>query len=268
MMFLLGLACAVGCSSAGKLDHTITLATTTSTRDSGLLDELLPMFEKQSGVKVKVVAVGTGQALEMGRRGDADVLLTHAPAVEQQFMDEGFGARRWPVMHNDFVVVGPKKDPAGIKDQPEVVKAFDAIRSSKSTFVSRGDDSGTHMKERAIWKATGAIPAGEWYTEAGGGMAHTLRITNEKRAYTFVDRGTFLALKNGLDLVVLCEHDSILRNPYAVIPVNQAKHAHVNYQAAAKFADFLISAPAQEVIRTFGVKKYGQPLFFPIQSPE
>ena len=263
------LICAAGCNSSSEHpSETITLATTTSTRDSGLLDELVPMFEKQSDIQVKVIAVGTGQALAMGRRGDADVLLTHAPAAEQQFMDDGHGSDRWPVMHNDFVLVGPKSNPAGIVVKTNIAEALRAIRTSQSAFVSRGDDSGTHMKERAIWKAASAKPSGDWYIEAGGGMAHTLRLASEKQAYTLADRGTFLALKDGLELVVACEHDPLLRNPYAVILVNQQNHPHIKHHAARKLAEFLISASAQEQIRTFGVTKYGQPLFFPLERPE
>jgi tungstate transport system substrate-binding protein len=266
-------ACSVGCSSeapqAGgpaqqsKSPQAITLATTTSTQDSGLLDELLPLFERESGIEVKVVAVGSGQAMELGRRGDADVLLVHSPAAEQKFMDEGFGAKRLAVMHNDFVIVGPAEDGAKVKGTRTAAEAFATIANAKSRFVSRGDESGTHSKEREIWKDAGLKPAGDWYSSAGTGMAQALRIANEKRACILTDRATYLALKDELDLVVLVEGDERLLNRYTVITINPAKHPHVREREANRFAEFLVSPNAQEAIGAFGVEQYGQPLFFP-----
>lgn len=244
------------------MTEAITLATTTSTRDSGLLDELIPEFEQQSGITVKVIAVGSGQALEMGRRGDADVLLTHAPAAEEQFMADGHGSQRRPVMHNDFVLVGPESDPAKIRGETSVSKAFSEIARKKVPFVSRGDKSGTYMKEKGIWSKTELEPTGEWYLEAGAGMAQTLRLANEKQAYTLCDRGTYLAQKSGLELKVLSEGDSLLLNHYSVMLVNPEKHPSVHFEAAEKFADYLISAETQQAISEFGIQKFGSPLFY------
>ena len=255
-----------GCSQPAKPPDAITLATTTSTRDSGLLDVLVPMFERESGVSVKIVAVGSGQALELGRRGDADVLLTHSPKAEEEFMSAGHGDSRQPVMHNDFVIVGPAPDPAAIQDADSVVEAVRRIAAAKSTFVSRGDESGTHAKELAIWKTAEISPQGDWYLQAGSGMAATLRIANEKNAYTLSDRGTFLAQSKQLDLVIRSEGDALLRNPYAVIVVSTTKHPYVNQAAAKRFADFLLSRTVQKAIATFGIDRCGQPLFFPNPS--
>lgn len=258
---------AFGCSQPAKPPDAITLATTTSTRDSGLLDVLVPMFERESGVSVKVVAVGSGQALELGRRGDADVLLTHSPKAEEEFVADGHGDSRQPVMHNDFVVVGPASDPAAIQDVDSVVEAVRRIAAAKSKFVSRGDESGTHAKELAIWKIAEVAPHGDWYLRAGSGMAATLRIANEKNAYALSDRGTFLAQRQQLNLVILSEGDSQLRNSYSVIVVSTAKHLHVSHAAAQRFADFLLSPTTQSAIATFGIDRYGQPLFIPNPSP-
>lgn len=251
-----------GCRNTPEPVETITLATTTSTRDSGLLDTLLPVFRRQTGIDVKVVAVGTGQALEMGRRGDADVLLTHAPDAEKQFVADGFGEHRTLVMYNDFVLVGPRDDPANVRDANSVVAAFAQVVDSKSSFVSRGDESGTHMREREIWEHADLTPTGGWYIEAGSGMAQTLRVANEKNAYTLADRGTFLAQRQGLEVVILCEGDSQLHNQYAVIPVNPETHSHVNSKAARRFAEFLTSDETQAMIAKFGIDRFGQPLFF------
>jgi tungstate transport system substrate-binding protein len=239
------------------------LATTTSTQDSGLLDELLPMFEQQSGIKVKVVAVGSGQAMELGRRGDADVLLVHSPAAERRFMEQGFGAKRLAVMYNDFVVVGPAEDSAQIKATPVAAEAFKDVAAGKTPFVSRGDDSGTHTKEREIWKAAGLQPEGDWYISAGAGMAQALRVANERQAYILTDRATYLTLKNELDLVVLVEGDERLLNRYSVITINPARHPHVQVDEAARFAEFMVSAKGQTTIGAFGVERFGQRLFVP-----
>jgi tungstate transport system substrate-binding protein len=266
----MGLLCvllvAIGC---GKSDtpvdesQTITLATTTSTRDSGLLDVLVPLFTEQTGIAVKVVAVGSGQALEMGRRGDADLLLTHAPVAEEAFMSEGFGAERRAVMSNDFVLIGPKSAADQLAKVATIQAALQEIEKTELPFVSRGDESGTHMKETALWQAAGIEPVGEWYIESGSGMAQTLRIANEKQACTLADRGTYLAHRDGLELHIVREGDAVLKNPYAVILIDPKKHPHVQADAARAFADFLTADDTQEVIREFGVDRYEQPLFFP-----
>jgi tungstate transport system substrate-binding protein len=254
---------AAGCSSSPTAPRdTITLATTTSTQDSGLLDALLPRFRERSGVEVKVVAVGSGQALALGRRGDADVLLTHDPDGEEKFMAEGNGSRRESVMHNDFVLVGPPDDPAGVRGASSAADAFAAVAKRGATFVSRGDESGTHQKEKAVWKRAGVEPSGDWYLRAGAGMGAVLRMAGEKRAYTLADRGTYLALRDGLGLEMLSEGDPLLTNPYSVIVVSPERHPHARGESAGRFADFLLSDEAQGVIKEFGVDRHGQPLFF------
>ena len=257
-----------GCSrqSGTSPETSLTLATTTSTRDSGLLDVLLPVFEAETDIEVKVVAVGSGQALELGRRGDADVLLTHAPAAELQFMEEGHGVQRQPVMHNDFVLVGPPNDPADVKDSTAITEAFRRIAQSEAPFISRGDDSGTHRKERTIWMNRQMEPRGQWYVITGAGMAAALRMASEKRAYTLSDRSTFLAQQDRLDLTILFDGDPTLHNPYAVIVVSSEKHRNVNHRAARRFSEFLLSTKAQSIIGTFGFERYGQPLFFPNEA--
>jgi tungstate transport system substrate-binding protein len=260
---LLLLAAPIGCGSAGERTRTITLATTTSVRDTGLLDMLVPAFERQTGIEVLVVAVGSGQALDMGGRGDADVLLTHAPDAEEKFMAEGHGSQRRLFMHNDFVLVGPKLDPAGVSGEESVTGVLAQLAKSNAPFVSRGDESGTHLKEKQIWEAAGIIPNGGWYIRAGSGMVQTLRMASEKRAYTLSDRGTYLAQRSSLDLAILSQGDPLLRNQYAVIVVNPAKHPHVKAAAARRFADFLLSPETQSSIGRFGADKFGEPLFFP-----
>ena len=256
-------ALVLGCSQPEPPQQSITLATTTSTQDSGLLDVLIPMFERQTGIEVKVVAVGTGQALEMGRRGDADVLLTHAPAAEEAFMAEGFGTERRSVMANDFVLVGPSADPATVAGEKSIVAAVAKIADNSATFISRGDESGTHMKEKLIWQEAKIEPNGSWYLKSGTGMGQTLRIASEKAAYTLTDRATYLSQKDGLELVILSEGGPILLNPYAVIPINPEKHPHINHDSAAAFADFLVTPESRQSIAEFGLDKFGQPLFFP-----
>lgn len=241
----------------------IILATTTSTQDSGLLDVLIPIFEGRSGYTVKTVAVGTGQALKMGEDGNADVLLVHAPSAEKELMKGGFGAERLLVMHNDFVIVGPADDPAGIKGDVSAVEALVKIASAAAAFVSRGDDSGTHKAELALWKSGEIDPQGDWYIESGQGMAATLKIAGEKAAYTLTDRATYLATRQGLGLEILVEGDPVLLNVYHVITVNPEKWPKVNNAGATAFAQFLIDGETQKVIGEFGVDKYGQPLFFP-----
>jgi tungstate transport system substrate-binding protein len=239
------------------------LATTTSTRDTGLLDVLLPMFQQATGYNVKMVAVGSGQALQMGQEGNADVLLVHSPAAEKTYMDGGFGKDRFLVMHNDFVIVGPASDPAKIKGTATAVEAFQKIEAAKAVFVSRNDKSGTNAMELSLWKSASITPQGDWYLQTGQGMADTLRVANEKEGYTLTDRGTYLAQKSTLQLDILVEGDKALLNIYHVITVNPDKWPKVNYTGARAFADWLVSPDIQKFISTFGVDKYGSPLFFP-----
>jgi tungstate transport system substrate-binding protein len=241
----------------------IILATTTSTYDSGLLDELLPIFESQTGFIVKTVAVGTGKALKMGNDGNADVLLVHAPAAEMELMDGGSGAERLLVMHNDFVLVGPTEDPAGIKGMSDAAEALAKIQIEGVTFVSRGDDSGTHKKELSLWAKAGTVPEGDFYLESGQGMGSTLRIASEKSANTMTDRATYLATRDDLNLDILVEGDPVLLNVYHVITVNPEKWPKINYDGATALAKFLVMPETQAAIAEFGVDKYGQPLFFP-----
>jgi tungstate transport system substrate-binding protein len=235
------------------------LATTTSTRDSGLLDELLPSFEQGSGCGVKTLAVGSGEAIELGERGDADVLLVHSPADEKEFMAGGHGASRKAVMHNDFVLVGPPEDPAGIKKATDAPTALKKIANSEASFASRADDSGTHAKEVSLWEAAGIKPGGSWYIETGQGMGQTLTIADQKQAYTLSDRGTFLATEN-LDAEVLVEGGKALLNPYHVIEVRGDK---VNRACARKFSSWITSPATQKTIGRFGVEDYRQRLFVP-----
>jgi len=240
------------------------LATTTSTQDSGLLDVLIPLFESQTGYKVQTVAVGTGAALKMAEEGNADVLLVHAPSSEKTLMDAGWGKDRYLVMHNDFVIVGPANDPAGIKGTPAAVEAFQKIFAAGSTFISRGDDSGTNKMEITLWGKTNNDPKGAaWYVESGQGMGATLMIASEKTAYTLTDRATYLANKANLNLDILVEGDPSLLNVYHVITVNPDKWLKSNYEGATAFANFMIAKATQDVISKFGVDKFGQPLFFP-----
>ncbi|MEM9950202.1 MAG: substrate-binding domain-containing protein [Chloroflexota bacterium] len=239
----------------------LVLATTTSTNDSGLLDAILPDFEAQTGINVEVIAVGTGQALALGEAGDADVLLVHARAREDDFVASGNGSARYDVMFNDFVIIGAEDDPAGIAGD-DADSAFTAIAETESLFISRGDDSGTHTKELAVWDSASITPDGDWYQEAGQGMGAVITIANEQRAYTLTDRGTFIARSaEGLDLIVLVEGDPILSNPYGVIPVSQETHPDVNADGAQQFVDWLLSVETQETIANYQVN--GQQLFFP-----
>ncbi len=258
---LMMLVLAAGCSSTSA--KSITLATTTSTQDTGLLDELIPAFRARTGIEVRVVAVGSGQALEIGRRGDADVLLTHDPAGEERFVAEGLAASRAAVMSNDFVLVGPADDPAGIGACPTVAEAFRKVAADRVPFVSRGDQSGTHQKEMAVWKVAGVEPAGDWYIRSGQGMGAVLRMADEKRAYTLADRGTYLAQRKGLHLAVIHTGDPSLENHYAVLVVSPAKHPHTKSDLAKQFADFLLAEDTQRLIGEFGRDKFGEPLFRP-----
>ena len=239
------------------------LATTTSTQDSGLLDVLVPLFEEQTGYVVKTIAVGTGEALKMGEEGNADVLLVHAPASEVAFMENGFGSDRKLVMHNDFVIVGPAADPAGIKGVATAVEAFQKIAASGAIFVSRGDDSGTHKMELKLWDQAAAKPAGDAYQESGQGMGATLTIASEKAAYTLTDRATYLANMANFELAILVEGDNALLNVYHVIVVNPEKWPKVNNPGAIAFADFMVAKDTQAVIGEFGKEEFGQALFVP-----
>ncbi len=242
----------------------IILATTTSTQDSGLLDALVPPFEKQSGFRVKTIAVGSGQAMAMGQRGEADVLLVHSPEAEKKFIADGFGKERRRVMHNDFIVVGPPTDPAGIKAAASALEGFRRIASTAAVFVSRGDNSGTHAQEKKLWKAAGVTPEGQkWYQQTGLGMGQTLNVAAEKNAYTLADRGTYLALRKSLGLAILSEGDANLLNLYHVIAANPARFPKVNTPGAKAFGDFLVSKEAQRIIAAFGIERFGAPLFFP-----
>jgi len=238
------------------------LATTTSTQDSGLLDVLIPDFEKKTGYKVKTSAVGTGAALAIGARGDADVVLVHAPSLEADFMKQGNGDRRLFVMHNDFIVVGPPSDPAKIKGKP-VLDALKALAAAQATFISRGDNSGTDVLEKSLWKQAGITPAKPWYVEAATGMGQTLQIASEKNAYTITDRATYLSQKSHLQLDIINGGDPPLLNYYHVITVSPTKFPKVNFAGANAFADYLVHPDTQKIIAAFGVDKYGQALFFP-----
>ncbi|MDF2607937.1 MAG: extracellular solute-binding protein family 1 [Bacillales bacterium] len=246
----------------------IILATTTSTQDSGLLDILIPEFEKEIGYRVKTIAVGTGKALEMGQNGEADVLLVHAPDAEKAVVDSGAAINRKLVMHNDFIIVGPKNDPAGLKSIKDANEAFKEINTSKSLFVSRGDDSGTHKSELKFWDKLGIKPAGTMYQETGQGMGETLRVASEKGGYTYTDRATFLALKDELNLDILVEGDKSLLNIYHVMQVNHEKFSKVNEEGAKDLVEFLVSEDVQKLIGEFGVDKYKEPLFFPDAGKE
>jgi tungstate transport system substrate-binding protein len=253
-----------GLSPVQAIEKNVILATTTSTQDSGLLDVLIPIFEKKTGYFVKTIAVGSGQAMTMGQKGEADVLLVHSPAAEQKFVKEGYGVNRNLVMHNDFVVVGSPSDPAKIKGMKSAVDVFKKIASTKNLFMSRGDNSGTNAKEKAIWKEAGIKSEGEkWYQQTGLGMGQTLNVASEKAAYTVSDRGTYLALKKRLSLDILAEGDAVLLNIYHVIEVNPAKWSKVNAAGAKAFAEFMVSKDTQGIIKTFGVEKFGSALFFP-----
>jgi tungstate transport system substrate-binding protein len=258
------LLCISGMRAVQAQQKAVILATTTSTQDSGLLDVLIPIFEKKTGYFVKTIAVGSGQAMAMGQKGEADVMLVHSPAAEKKFVAEGYGINRRIIMHNDFIIVGPPEDSAKIKGMKSASESFKKIAINNALFLSRGDNSGTHAKEKSIWKATGINPEGEkWYQQTGLGMGQTLNVTSEKKGYTLADRGTYLALKKNLGLDILVEGDAILLNVYHVIEVNPAKWPKVNAAGAKAFADFMVSKETQEIIKTFGVEKFGSALFFP-----
>lgn len=246
-------------------ESSIILSTTTSTENSGLLAYLLPVFTEETGIDVKVVAVGTGKALQMGMDGEADILLVHAKASEEEFVEEGHGTERQDVMYNDFVLVGPSEDPVGLKENhpDNILEGLKKLSEEQATFVSRGDDSGTHKKELGIWESAEIEPAGEWYLEAGAGMGDVLKITNEKQAYTLTDRATYLSMKENLDLDIIIEGDPNLFNQYGIIPVDPSKNENINNDGAMEFMNWLLGEEAQNLIKDFGVEEYGEPLFVP-----
>jgi tungstate transport system substrate-binding protein len=252
---------AQGTPASGPKD--IILATTTSTQDSGLLDVLVPLFEQQTGYHLKPIAVGSGAAMELGEKGEADVLLVHSPAAEEEFMASGYGVDRHLVMYNDFIIVGPKDDPAGVKNTDNALDAMKAIASSESSFISRGDDSGTNKLELSLWEKAGIEPNGSWYQESGTGMGDTLNIANARDGYTITDRGTYLALGDQLDLVILSEGDKDLINIYHVIAVNPDRYDTLNVAGAQAFIDFMLAPSTQQVIGEFGKQEFGQALFTP-----
>ena len=263
MAVLLASLLVISCSSRSQ---SIILATTTSTQDSGLLEELVPIFQNETGIQVKTIAVGTGQALEMGRRGDADILLVHAPGQEEEFMTEGHGALRQSFMYNDYVILGPKDDPAEIAESPSIPVVMQQITSSENLFLSRGDNSGTHFRERKLWADAGIHPQGAWYQETGQGMGQTLIVASEKLAYTLCDRSTYLAMQDKIDLVILFENDQVLHNIYSIITIDPGKSTSVNNPGAEAFYEFMLSKSAKEIIERFGIDRYGQPLFHLLNS--
>jgi tungstate transport system substrate-binding protein len=262
-MALIVAASVISAQAASKQKNII-LATTTSTQDTGLLDVLIPIFEKQTGYFVKTIAVGSGQAMAMGQKGEADVLLVHSPDAEKKFIAEGLGVNRRLVMHNDFIIVGSGADQAKIKNIKSAAEALKLIATADALFISRGDNSGTHSQEKKLWKAAGINPEGQkWYQQTGLGMGQTLNVAAEKKGYTLADRGTYLAMKKNLGMDILVEGDAALLNIYHVMEVNVAKWPKVNAAGAKAFADFMVSKRTQNIIKSFGVDKYGSPLFFP-----
>ncbi|MEG0157466.1 MAG: substrate-binding domain-containing protein [Anaerovoracaceae bacterium] len=272
LVLIMVLSLAVSISACGKKtpeNTKLILATTTSTKDSGLLDSLLPEFEKEYGYSVDVVSVGSGEAISLGEKGEADVLLVHSPAAEKKFVEDGHAdeAGRVEVMYNDFVLVGPQADPAKVEAtaKNDAAAAFTAISTTQSPFISRGDESGTHKKELSIWKAANITPAGDWYVEAADGMGAVITMADEKTAYTLADRATWLNVGKNTQLKILCEKDEkgTLNNQYAVICVNPEKNENINKDGAKEFQNWLTSKEVQKKIGEFGVDKYGEQLFVP-----
>lgn len=259
---VLGLAPAALAQSPGS--KSVILSTTTSTQDSGLLEVLVPLFEKHTGYSVKTISVGTGQALALAARGEADVTLAHAPGLEKKYVTEGKMQNRRLVMYNDFLLIGPASDPAKIRGEQSVVAALKKIAAGQTRFISRGDKSGTHTLELALWKAAGVTPAAPWYIESGQGMGATLGIANDRQGYTLTDRATMIAFARRVDLEPMVEGDKLLLNIYSVMEVNPANGPRVNVPGGKAFADFMLAPETQAVIRTFGLDRYGQSLFVPI----
>lgn len=239
----------------------ITVASTTSTENSGLFGHILPMFQAETGIEVRVISQGTGQALETGRRGDADVVFVHARAQEEAFVAEGYGVQRFDVMYNDFVIVGPNTDPAGVRGAADAKAAMAAIAEKEASFASRGDDSGTHSAEKALWASAGVEPAGAWYLSTGSGMGATLNTAAQVPAYALTDRGTWLSFENRADLEVVFEGDPVLFNPYGIMLVNPEKHPHIKAEQGQAFIDWIVSDAGQAAIASFQVG--GEQLFFP-----
>jgi tungstate transport system substrate-binding protein len=258
-MFLIVVLLALGAQPA-RAEERLRMSTTTSTENSGLLAVLLPPFEKKNGCKVDVVAVGTGKALKLGEAGDVDVVFVHARSLEDQFVANGFGVNRRDVMYNDFVLLGPPDDPAGVGKSNSAPDAFRGIAAKGSPFISRGDESGTHQKEKEIWASAGIVPRGAWYVEAGQGMGEVIMMAAQKRGYTLSDRGTYIAFRKKADIVVLRQGDRNLWNPYGIIAINPEKHAHVKYDLAMKLIDFVTGPEGKALIAGFKVD--GEPLFF------
>ncbi len=248
-------------STQAIAEQTLRLATTTSTDNTGLLDVLHQAFEKLTGISVHTIAVGTGKALRLGENGDVDIVMVHAPAAEKKFIANGFGVKRHPVMHNDFVILGDPDDPANLGKQTTAEQALSEIAGQKMTFVSRGDDSGTHTKEMNLWKLAGIEPSGDWYLSTGQGMGKSLAIADDKLAYVLSDRGTYLAMSDKLDLTILLAGDPALFNPYHIIAVSPQKHADINIDLATSYIAFLTGKQGQNIIRNFKVK--GEQLFHP-----
>lgn len=255
--------------TAAKAQETLILATTTSTKDSGLLDEILPVFEAATGYSVDVISVGSGEAMKMGENGEADVLLVHSPASEKAFVEGGHADEdgRMDVMYNDYIIIGPKDDPAAISTEApnDALKAFQILSDTQNTFISRSDESGTHKKELAIWEKCGITPEGDWYVQAGASMGAVLEMANETLAYTLSDRATWLNLGLEEDLMIVCEKDEsgILYNQYGVICVNPEKNENINHEGAKAFQNWIVSEDTQALIGEYGVEKYGKPLFTP-----
>jgi len=266
--FLIALFAALALSTpvrgAEPAQKNVILSTTTSTQDTGLLDVLVPLFEKQTGYLVKTVSVGTGQALALAAKGDADVALVHAPSLEKEYVAQGKLLNRRLVMYNDFVIVGPKEDPARVKSTSKTIDALKLIEKTSARFVSRGDNSGTHILEKTLWKQAGIEPKGAWYIESGQGMGATLGIANERNAYALADRATYLAFSKRLALAVLLEGDKPLLNIYSVMEINPANGPRINAVGGKAFADFMVAPATQAVVKSFGMEKYGRPLFMPV----
>ena len=249
-----------------QAEERLRMATTTSTENSGLLDVLNPVFEKKHDAVVDVIAVGTGKALRLGENGDVDIVFVHAPPAEERFVEAGHGVDRAAVMHNDFVIIGPPDDPAGIAETSSAAEALQKISKARATFVSRGDDSGTHKKEKNLWEAAGIEPHGDWYLAVGQGMGAVLQIADDKQAYTLTDRGTYIAYGGKINLQIVSEGDKVLYNPYHIIAVNPEKHPHVKYDLAKDYIDFVTGEEGQKIIRNYRMQ--GQQLFYPDAMPD
>jgi tungstate transport system substrate-binding protein len=258
---LLALAILLALGTAAGAEERLKMSTTTSTQDSGLLKVLLPPFEKENNCKVDVIAVGTGQSIKLGEAGDVDVVFVHARKLEDKFVADGYGVNRRDVMYNDFVIIGPKGDPAGIAKAKTAAEALKMIAARQATFISRGDKSGTHIKEKELWQAAGIAPKGNWYVDAGQGMGPVITMATERQGYTLADRGTYNAFKGAkTDLVILFQGEKGLFNPYGVIAVNPKKFPHVKYDLAMRFIDFVTGPEGQKIIA--GYKAHGEPVFF------